>query len=131
MKLSHETVTIELKNGTQVHGTVTGVDVAMNTHLKAVKMTLKNKEPQNLDTLSIRGSNIRYYILPDALPLDTLLIDDGPKKSRGGGRGGRGGGRGGPAGRAGRGRGRKPGGEAVAEDAAVDEADPPDGREEG
>ena len=43
----------------------------------------------------------RYYILPDNLPLETLLIDDGPKRSgRGGGRGGRGGGpRGGGRGR--------------------------------
>ncbi|WAR11679.1 SMD1-like protein [Mya arenaria] len=86
----------------------------MNTHLKAVKMTVKNKDPQQLDSLSIRGNNIRYYILPDSLPLDTLLIDDAPKGrirgrggSRGGSRGGGGGrgrGRGGPRGR---GRGRR------------------------
>lgn len=58
---------------------VAGVDVAMNTHLKTVKMTIKNRDPVQLDTLSLRGNNIRYYILPDSLPLETLLIDDTPK----------------------------------------------------
>jgi small nuclear ribonucleoprotein (snRNP)-like protein len=105
MKLTNETVTIELKNGTVVHGTIAGVDISMNTHLKTVKMTLKGKNPVNLDTLSIRGNNIRYYILPDSLNLDTLLVDDTPKqKARpGGGKGGMGRGRG-------RGRGRGKGG---------------------
>ncbi|KAJ2808396.1 Small nuclear ribonucleoprotein Sm D1 [Coemansia guatemalensis] len=113
MKLKNETVTIELKNGTQVLGTITAVDMSMNTHLKKVKMTVKNRDPVSLDTLSLRGNNIRFYILPDSLPLDTLLIDDTPKpktrkrdptagppgrgrgRKRGGGRGGGGGGRGG------------------------------------
>ena len=84
MKLTHETVTMELKNGTQVHGTITGVDVAMNTHLKAVKMTIKNRDPIQLESLSVRGNTIRYYILPENLPLEKLLIDEGP---RGGSRG--------------------------------------------
>ncbi|WFD26695.1 Sm snRNP core protein Smd1 [Malassezia nana] len=112
MKLNNESVTIELKNGTIVHGTVTGVDVQMNTHLKAVKMTVRGNDPISLDTLSIRGNNTRYWILPDALPLDTLLVDDAPRpkgkrkddaprgradRGRGGrGRGGRGRGRGRP-----------------------------------
>ena len=57
----------------------------------------------------------RYYILPDTLPLENLLIDDGPKKRAAGGRGGRGG-RGGSSrgnprmGGAPRGRGRGRGG---------------------
>ncbi|KAK9876125.1 hypothetical protein WA026_011242 [Henosepilachna vigintioctopunctata] len=114
MKLSHETVSMELKNGTIIHGTIIGVDVAMNTHLKAVKVTVKNRKPVNLDTLTVRGNNIRYYILPDSLPLETLLIDDTPKAkakkkdtARAATRGrGRGRGRGGPRGR-GRGRGHK------------------------
>merc|ERR1712168_962707 len=96
MKLSHETVTIELKNGTVCHGTITGVDMSMNTHLKAVKMTIKGKDPVQLETLSIRGNNVRYFILPESLPLDTLLVDDEPRRGRG--RGGvRGGFRGGVA----------------------------------
>jgi len=124
MKLHHETVTIELKNGTIVHGTIIGVDMSMNTHLKTVKLTLKGKNPINLDTLSIRGNNIRYFILPESLNLGTLLVDDTPKNkpstkkkptgdksaSSSSSRGGRGGSRGGGGMRGGRGGGMRGGG---------------------
>ncbi|EXJ64106.1 small nuclear ribonucleoprotein D1 [Cladophialophora yegresii CBS 114405] len=121
MKCANESVTIELKNGTIVSGTITSVSPQMNTALRAVKMTTRNRtnpsapsETISLDTINIRGSTIRYYILPDSLPLDTLLIDDQPKpknKARkegdSRGRGGRGGPRGrGRGGGRGRGRGR-------------------------
>lgn len=56
-----------------------GVDVSMNTHLKTVKMTLKGKNPVTMDHLSLRGNNIRYYILPDSLNLETLLVEDTPR----------------------------------------------------
>jgi small nuclear ribonucleoprotein D1 len=95
-----------------------GVDVAMNTHLKNAKMTIKGQNTVDLDTLSVRGNNIRMIILPDSLNLDTHLVDDivkqrvpkeAPSAGRGGitagGRGGRGRGRGRGGGR-GRGRGR-------------------------
>lgn len=56
-----------------------GVDISMNTHLKTVKLTLKGKNPVTLDHLSVRGNNIRYYILPDSLNLETLLVEDTPR----------------------------------------------------
>ncbi|ROW00315.1 hypothetical protein VMCG_07212 [Cytospora schulzeri] len=117
MKCANETVTIELKNGTIVHGTITSVSPQMNTALRNVKMTPRGQDPVQLDAMNIRGSTIRYYILPDSLPLDTLLIDDAPKPKnkarkeadrggRGAPRGGRGRGRGMRGGGGGRGRGR-------------------------
>lgn len=78
----------------------------MNTSLRAVKMTPKGRDPISLDTINIRGSTIRNCILPDSLPLDTLLVDDTPKpknKARKETDRGRGAGRGGPRGRGGRG----------------------------
>ena len=84
MKLNNESVTIELKNGTVVQGTVHGVDVSMNTFLRNVALTPKGKNQVKYDALSVRGSTIRYYILPDSLNLDALLVDDGPKKKGGG-----------------------------------------------
>ncbi|TPR04620.1 NAD(P)-binding Rossmann-like domain family protein [Aspergillus niger] len=65
MKCANETVTIELKNGTILHGTITSVSPQMNTSLRTVKMTPKGRDPISLDTINIRGSTIRYYILPD------------------------------------------------------------------
>lgn len=76
MKCTNETVSIELKNGTVVNGTIVGVDVRMNTHLKTVKVQPKRREPHTMESMSIRGNQIRYFILPDSLPLDTLLIDE-------------------------------------------------------
>lgn len=52
----------------------------MNTHLRSVKMTMKGRDQISLDTLSLRGNNIRYYILPESVPLDTLLVDDTPRR---------------------------------------------------
>jgi len=79
MKLSNETVTIELKNNTTITGTVSGVDLQMNIHLKHVKLRQRGKEPVAMDVLSVRGSTIRSVILPDALNLDVLLQDDTPR----------------------------------------------------
>ncbi|PTD12937.1 Small nuclear ribonucleoprotein Sm D1 [Fusarium culmorum] len=130
MKCANETVTIELKNGTHSpnpyllslnhhprHNLLRLPQ--MNTALRNVKMTIKGQEPISLETMNIRGSTIRYFILPDSLPLDTLLIDDAPKpknkaRKEAADRGARGGrGRGGPRGRGrggggGRGRGGRP-----------------------
>lgn len=81
MKLTNETVSIELKNGTVILGTITGVDVAMNTHLKRVTLMPRGKNPIKVDNMSVRGSMIRCYVLPDSLNLDTLLVDiDQPKQ---------------------------------------------------
>jgi small nuclear ribonucleoprotein D1 len=102
--------------GTTINGTILSVDVKMNTALRTVKMTIRNRDPISLDTINVRGSTIRYFLLPDSLPLDTLLIDDAPKpknkarkESERGARGGRGGGGGDRGGRGG-GRGRGGGG---------------------
>ena len=82
MKLVGETVTIELKNGNVVIGSITSVDMSMNTHLKAVKLQQKGKETQSLDHLTIRGANIRYYLLPESLPLEAHLSAEDKKQKK-------------------------------------------------
>ncbi len=45
----------------RVSGTVTGVDHAMNTHMKNVKFTAKGKSPVSLEHLSVRGSMVSPF----------------------------------------------------------------------
>lgn len=82
MKLTSETVQIELKNGTLVKGTVISVTPSMNINLKSVTMTIKNRNPVSLDFMNIRGNNVRLIILPDALNLDSMLTDSLVKPKR-------------------------------------------------
>lgn len=50
--------------------------MSMNIYLKVVKMIIKYKELVQLEFLSIRGNNIRYFIFLESLLLDIFLVDD-------------------------------------------------------
>lgn len=97
MKLNNEQVTVELKNGTTVWGTLQSVSPQMNATLTDVTLSLPNKvgdsalasiylsggfdnvsnktEGTTLQYINIRGNTIRQIILPDSLNLDSLLMD--------------------------------------------------------
>merc|ERR1711907_871481 len=67
MKMNNNTVTIELKNGSSVQGTIHGADMMMNIHMTNV--TLKTKKLRDgdsvkLEKFTVRGNTIRYVILP-------------------------------------------------------------------
>ena len=88
MNYQSESVTIELKNSTIIHGTIASVSPQIDTSLHDVKMTPKSRgagdQPHTagtvaLDTMSVRGSTIQNHVLPDKLELQNLLIDDAPK----------------------------------------------------
>jgi len=82
LTLLREPVTVELKNGTVIYGTMIGIDFGMNTHMKEVKVTVKGRKPVHVSNLSIRGTTIRYFILPENVNLDTLLAEASEKKRK-------------------------------------------------
>ena len=45
-------------------------------------MTVKDKDPISLDQLTLRGSSIRYVILPETLQLDALLVEEETKAKK-------------------------------------------------
>ncbi|KAF9438076.1 small nuclear ribonucleoprotein Sm D3 [Entomortierella beljakovae] len=128
IKLLHEAqghiITIELKTGAVYRGTLFEAEDNMNIQLKDITMTARDGRVTQLDQVYIRGSHIRFFIVPDMLKNAPMFKQQGAAsmkgkgiglgrgkatvaraQARGGGRGGRGGfGRGGDF--RGRGRGR-------------------------
>lgn len=53
---------------------IAGVDIAMNTHLKTVKLLVKGKPAQSLESMSIRGSNIRLALVQKFLQFQRTAL---------------------------------------------------------
>ena len=73
-RLKYETVVVHLNDGSEVLGVVEEIDPNMNTELRHVKVIRGGSLPVYLDVIYIRGKMIWYYSLPDALPLEKLLV---------------------------------------------------------
>nr|UXY88102.1 small nuclear ribonucleoprotein D1 [Cryptomonas curvata] len=72
-RIINETITVELKNGIILHGTLLDSDKLMNIYLKKVKKTNNSALNLNLESISIRGNTIRYVILPIWINFDSIL----------------------------------------------------------
>eukprot|EP00792_Barthelona_sp_PAP020_P010181 TRINITY_DN3476_c0_g1_i1.p1 TRINITY_DN3476_c0_g1~~TRINITY_DN3476_c0_g1_i1.p1 ORF type:complete len:98 (+),score=26.97 TRINITY_DN3476_c0_g1_i1:29-295(+) len=79
-KLISEEVKIELKDNSVVKGTILAVNGEMNIHLKNVQIKYPNESGDSVDSLTIRGSSIRYIFLPNDLDLDRFLIPKAVKQ---------------------------------------------------
>lgn len=71
IKLLHEgegnTVVVELTNGEKYRGHLVKSEDNMNCHLINVTMKARDGKLSKLETVFIRGSRIRYVVLPDIL----------------------------------------------------------------
>lgn len=72
-KLRGILVEIELKNSSIVSGEVKLVDANMNIFMRHVKIISKGKNPTEAEEYMVRGSTIRYIIMPESLNTHDLL----------------------------------------------------------
>lgn len=58
-----------------MYGTLFKYDKSMNLYLKDVKKSLSKEKAIFFKSVSVRGSMIRYIILPNWLNLDLMLLE--------------------------------------------------------
>ncbi|KAJ2773961.1 small nuclear ribonucleoprotein Sm D3 [Coemansia nantahalensis] len=122
VKLLHESqghvITLELKTGQHYRGKLVETEDNMNVQLRDITVTGRDGQTSHLQHVYVRGSNVRFFIVPDMLKNAPMFKHMDPKlaKARGIGMGrgktavgrGRGRGRGGGGGGGSRGRSRGP-----------------------
>lgn len=60
-------VTVELKSGEMYRGTLVDAEDNMNCELRNIQYTARNGQTSKLERVYIRGSNVRFVVLPDML----------------------------------------------------------------
>lgn len=76
-------VEVELKNSSIVSGEVSYVDNNMNMFMKNAKVTTKGSNPVQAEEYMVRGSTIRYVILPEAMNTYDVLKKAATNKKKG------------------------------------------------
>lgn len=77
IKVLHEAkglvVNIELKTGQTYRGRLLNVEDNMNVQLKEVTIIARDGQVSTTDTCFLRGSNIRFFVVPDNLRFAPLF----------------------------------------------------------
>eukprot|EP00761_Pharyngomonas_kirbyi_P013174 gb/GECH01013201.1/.p1 GENE.gb/GECH01013201.1/~~gb/GECH01013201.1/.p1 ORF type:complete len:128 (+),score=17.57 gb/GECH01013201.1/:1-384(+) len=91
IKLIHEavghTVTIELISGEVYRGKLANAEDNMNCQMKEAIVTARDGRTSTLEHAFIRGSKIRFFIIPDMLKNAPMFKNIDPSKSGSRGRG--------------------------------------------
>ncbi|KAM5503577.1 U6 snRNA-associated Sm-like protein LSm2 [Microsporum canis] len=79
--LTNRTVTIELKNDIRIRGTLKSVDQYLNIKLDDIEVLDLNEYPHlsSVRNVFIRGSVVRYIVLPQS-EVDTGLLEDATRR---------------------------------------------------
>ena len=82
IKLLHEAqgllVTLELKTGQTYRGKLAEVEDSMNVQLREVTMVDRQGKTTLLENVFLRGSQIRYFVIPDNLKFAPYLSIKAP-----------------------------------------------------
>jgi len=77
IKLLHEAqghiITVELSNGEVYRGKLLSAEDDCNVQLLGVTMTARNGQVRRFEHIFIRGSHVRFFVIPDMLRLAPLF----------------------------------------------------------